>query len=169
MVCADRFPQSCFPFLASPKLQAIAEKSETPQALGRLCSVCWYVASKLFWTGEASLCFHAVWCCAVTAGNWRNQQAAWGTCFCLCSVLMRWICIRETSVSCHLSFIWFVQTGSLKAVFPFLHLQNWRQLLQKAKRLRHLVICVLCVDMLLQSCFGLVKDHCAFMLCDVVL
>ena len=35
--------------------------------------------------------------------------------------------------------------------------------------LRHLVICALCVDMLLQNCFGLVKDHCAFMLCDVVL
>ena len=86
MVCAGRFPQSCFPFLASPKLQAIAEKTETPQALGRWCSVCWYVAWKLFWTGEGSLCFRAVWCCALTAGNWRNQQAAWGTCSCLCCV-----------------------------------------------------------------------------------
>ena len=39
----------------------------------------------------------------------------------------------------------------------------------KVNRLRHLVLCVLCVDMLLQNCFWLLKDHCAFMLCDVVL
>ena len=45
MVCADRFPQSCFPFLASPKLQAIAEKSETPQARGPLRAVCSHVAA----------------------------------------------------------------------------------------------------------------------------
>ena len=45
MVCADRFPQSCFLFLASPKLQAIAEKSETPQARGPLRAVCSHVTA----------------------------------------------------------------------------------------------------------------------------
>ena len=43
-----------------------------------------------------------------------------------------------------------MQTGSLKAVFPFLHLQNCRQLLKKAKRLRHVVLYVQCVHMLRQ-------------------
>ena len=37
--------KAVFPFIASPKLQAIAEKSETPQARGPLRAVCLHVAA----------------------------------------------------------------------------------------------------------------------------
>ena len=114
-------------------------------------------------------------CCVMLCSNRRQlAKAASSLRYLLLSVLCSNIPNAVNLYSrnyCNLSFVIHMVCADRfpKAVFPFLHLQDCRQVLKKVNRLRHLVVCVLCVAMLLQNCFWLLKDHCAFMLCDVVL